>query len=69
MCHKVTIATEVRDQVAAACCRLVVSEPAHGSATQYSREVAGLLVKLLGWVFPTFLDTAIGPILTSTTPV
>ena len=60
--HIVTIATEVRDPVAvaAACRRLGLPEPAHGTATLFEGRAAGLLVKLPGWLYPVVADTATG---------
>lgn len=62
MSHIVTIATEVRDPdaVAAACRRLALPAPTRGTATLYSGEAAGLLVRLPDWVYPVVLDTATG---------
>ena len=62
MSHIVTITTEVRDPtaVAAACRRLELPEPVHGTATLFSGEATGLLVKLLGWLYPLCIDTASG---------
>ena len=64
MSHIVTIATEVRDPtaVAAACRRLALPEPVHGTATLFSGEATGLLVKLPGWVYPAVFDTAAGTV-------
>src|SRR5262245_17497652 len=62
MSHIVTIATEVRDPAAAAaaCRRLGLPEPAHGTAKLFSGEAAGLLVRLPGWEYPVVFDTATG---------
>ncbi len=62
MSHVVTVATEVRDPaaVAAACRRLGLPEPAHGTARLFEGEAAGLLVRLPGWLYPLVLDTADG---------
>ena len=62
MSHIVTIATEVRDPsaVAAACRRLALPEPVHGTATLFSGEATGLLVKLPDWLYPICIDTASG---------
>jgi len=63
--HIVTIKTEVRDPaaVAAACLRLGLPEPAHGTARLFEGEATGLLVKLPGWLYPAVLDTATGRVL------
>ncbi len=60
MSHIVSIKTEVRDPaaVAAACRRLGLPEPAHGTARLFSGEAAGLLVKLPGWLYPVAFDVA-----------
>ncbi len=65
MSHIVTIKTEVRDPaaVAAACLRLGLPEPAHGTARLFEGEATGLLVKLPGWLYPAVLDTATGRVL------
>lgn len=64
MSHIVTIATKVQDPVAvlAACQRLKLPEPAHGTATLFSGEVTGLLVRLPDWVYPVVVDTATGQV-------
>lgn len=64
MSHIVSIKTEVRDPqaVAAACRRLDLPEPAHGTAKLFSGEASGLLVKLPDWLYPVVLDTATGRI-------
>jgi hypothetical protein len=60
--HIVQIQTEVRDPtaVAAACRRLALPEPVHGTATLFSGEATGLLVKLPDWLYPVWIDTASG---------
>jgi hypothetical protein len=60
--HIVQIQTEVRDPtaVAAACRRLALPESVHGTATLFSGEATGLLVKLPGWLYPVCIDTASG---------
>jgi Protein of unknown function (DUF1257) len=60
--HIVTITTEVRDSmaVAAACRRLALPEPVHGTATLFSGEATGLLVKLPRWLYPVCIDIATG---------
>ncbi len=62
MSHIVQIETEVRDPaaVAAACRRLGLPEPAHGTAKLFEGDATGLLVKLPGWLYPVVLDTATG---------
>ena len=65
MSHIVTIRTEVRDPaaVAAACMRLGLPEPVHGTAKLFDGEATGLLVKLPGWLYPAVVDTATGRVL------
>jgi hypothetical protein len=62
--HIVTIRTEVRDgaAVAAACRRLALPDPAHGTAQLYSGQVSGLLVHLKDWLYPVVIDPATGTI-------
>jgi hypothetical protein len=62
--HIVTIATQVRDPqaVAAACRRLGLPEPVHGTARLFEGEATGLLVKLPGWLYPVVCDTATGSV-------
>ena len=62
MSHIMTIKTEVRDPaaVAAACLRLGLPEPVHGTAKLFDGEATGLLVKLPGWLYPVACDTATG---------
>jgi hypothetical protein len=60
--HIVSIKTEVRDTMAvtAACLRLGLPEPVHGTAQLFSGQATGLLVKLPGWLYPVACDTATG---------
>jgi hypothetical protein len=60
--HIVSIKTEVRDPqaVAAACRRLGLPEPAHGTATLFEGQATGLLVRLPDWLYPLICDTATG---------
>ena len=62
MSHTVQIQTEVRDPtaVAAACRRLGLPEPVHGTVQLFSGEATGLLVKLPDWLYPIVCDTASG---------
>ena len=64
MSHIIQIETQVRDAtaVAAACRRLGLPEPVHGTATLFAGEATGLLVKLPGWVYPVVVDTATGAV-------
>ena len=62
MSHIVSIRTEVRDPlaVAAACRRLGLPEPAHGTATLFEGHATGLLVRLPDWLYPLVIDVAAG---------
>jgi hypothetical protein len=62
--HIVTITTEVRDPaaVAAACRRLGLPEPVHGTANLFEGEAAGLLVRLPGWLYPCVCQTETGAV-------
>ena len=64
MSHIVTIQTKVRDPaaVAAACQRLGLEAPAHGTATLFSSQATGLLVQLAGWQYPVVIDPASGEV-------
>ena len=64
MSHIVTIATEIRDPdaVAAACRRLGLPGPVHGTAALFEGRATGLLVKLPGWLYPVVCDTATGSV-------
>jgi hypothetical protein len=64
MSHIVSIQTRVHDPAAvtAACQRLGLPVPTHGTAQLYSGEASGLLVQLPGWQFPAVLDTLSGTI-------
>jgi hypothetical protein len=60
--HIVTIKTEVRDPaaIAAACERLQLAAPVHGTATVFSTDVTGFKVELPGWQYPVVCDVATG---------
>jgi hypothetical protein len=62
--HVVTIKTQLRDPVAvsAACRRLGLTEPVHGTARLFSGQATGLLVQLPGWEYPAVIDTTTGQI-------
>jgi hypothetical protein len=64
MSHIVQIQTEVRDPqaVAAACRRLGLPVPVHGTAKLFSGEAKGLLVKLPDWLYAVVVDTATGQV-------
>ena len=62
MSHVVEIKTEVKDVAAvrAACQRLKLPEPVHGTARMFSGEATGLIVKLPNWQYPVVFDIANG---------
>ena len=64
MSHIVTIKTEVRDAAAvrAACKRLGLAEPVHGTAKLFSGQAEGLIVRLPDWQYPVVCDTTSGQV-------
>jgi len=62
--HIVTIATEIRDAAAvrAACHRLGLETPVHGTAKLFSDQATGLIVKLPGWRYPAVCQLESGEI-------
>jgi hypothetical protein len=64
MSHIARIQSRVQDPaaIAAACRRLELPEPTHGTARLYSGEATGLMVQLPGWRYPVVIDTASGTI-------
>jgi hypothetical protein len=60
--HIVTITTEVRDPaaIAAACRRLGLPAPVHGTARLFEGEATGLLVTSPGWLYPCVCNPATG---------
>jgi hypothetical protein len=60
----VQIQTEVRDPtaVAAACRRLGLPEPVHGTAQLFSGEATGLLFKLPDWLYPAVVHVETGQV-------
>ena len=69
MSHIVSVKTEVRDPAAvvAACRRLGLAEPVHGTARLFEGEATGLLVKLPGWLYPVVCDVRTGECRSTTT--
>lgn len=59
MSHIVRIKAEVRDPegVSAACRRLGLRAPVHGTAELFQTQATGLLVELPGWLYPVVIDT------------
>jgi hypothetical protein len=62
--HLVSIRTQIRDPIAvqAACRRLGVAEPVHGTAQLYGGQATGLLLVLPEWRYPVVLDLANGEV-------
>ena len=62
MSHIVEIKTQVRDAAAAraACQRLKLEPPTHGTTQLFSGQATGLIVKLPGWRYPAVFDTETG---------
>ena len=62
MSHVVEIKTEVRDTAAvrAACQRLKLEQPSHGTARLFSGEATGLIVELPNWQYPVVFNTSTG---------
>lgn len=59
MSHIVSIKTELRDPegLRAACLRLGLRAPVHGTAELFQTKVTGLLVEFPGWLYPVVIDT------------
>jgi hypothetical protein len=59
MSHVVTVKVEIRDVAAlqAACGRLNLPPPKHGTAKLFSSEATGQIVQLPGWLYPVVIDT------------
>ena len=64
MSHIVSIKTRVTDTAAlsAACRRLGLADPEQGTATLFSTQATGLIVKLPGWTYPAIVDTKSGEV-------
>jgi hypothetical protein len=64
MSHVVSIQTKLHDPiaVAAACQRLGLAAPVHGTAGLYSGEATGLIVQFPSWQYPVVIDTLTGTI-------
>ena len=62
MSHIVTIQTRLLDTaaIAAACLRLNLPAPVHGTARLFDGKATGLLVKLPDWLYPVVIDVATG---------
>ncbi len=62
MSHVVEIKTEVRDAaaIAAACQRLKIPAPIHGTAKLFSESKTGWQVRLPGWSYPAVIDVGTG---------
>ena len=64
MSHVVTIQTKLHDPaaIAAACQRLQLAVPVHGTAELFSGAATGTVVQLPGWQYPVVIDTRSGSI-------
>ena len=64
MSHIVTIITKVRDPVAitAACRRLGLAQPVHGTSQVFTTEATGYAVQLPHWRYPVVCDTDSGTV-------
>ena len=62
MSHIVTLKTLIKDAAAvrAACQRLSLPTPVHGTTKLFSGEATGLAVQLPDWVYPVICDTVSG---------
>ena len=62
MSHVVEIQTQVKDAAAvrAACQRLKLEQPSHGTVRLFSGEATGLIVKLPAWNYPVVFNTSTG---------
>jgi hypothetical protein len=62
MSHIVEIKNEVRDETAisAACQRLQLEAPTHGTVKLFSDSATGTIVKLPAWRYPAVFDTQSG---------
>ncbi len=64
MSHIVSIQTQVRDPVAieAACRRLQLPAPTHGTAKLFTSQASGVIVQLPNWRYPVVCDTDTGDV-------
>lgn len=64
MSHIVTIKTQIRDAAAlsAACTRLGLQQPAHGTAELFGSSATGHIVRLPGWQYPVVINPTTGQI-------
>ena len=62
MSHVVEVQTQVKDAAAvrAACQRLKLPEPVHGTTKLFSGEATGLAVQLPDWMYPVVCDMQTG---------
>ena len=62
MSHIVSIKTQVRDAtaLAAACQRMQLAAPVHGTAKLFTSEATGQIVNLPGWKYPVVCELASG---------
>lgn len=64
MSHIVSIQTRIHDPIAiaAACARMNLPGPVHGTAKLFSGEATGLIVQLPQWQYPAVIDTQTGTV-------
>jgi len=64
MSHVVTVDTQIKDAAAvrAACHRLGLSEPVHGTVKLFSGEATGLAVQLPDWQYPVVCNLSSGQV-------
>ena len=64
MSHIVSIRTQARDPAAlqAACRRLGLPAPVHGTAKLYTSQATGKIIQLPGWTYPVVIDTGTGQV-------
>ena len=62
MSHIVTVETKVHDPlaIAAACQRLKLPAPVHGTTELFSGAATGLIIQFPGWQYPVVVDTLSG---------
>ena len=62
MSHIVTVETKVHDPlaIAAACQRLKLPAPVHGTTELFSGAATGLIIQFPGWQYPVVIDVLSG---------
>ena len=62
MSHIVQTKLRDREAVRAACRRLSLPEPVHGTAALFSGSATGLIIHLPEWQYPVIVDTELGTV-------